>query len=441
MPSLVNDVVEAAGVADGAGEPADFAPADIVIVSDVAHVNGGDSQVALSSAVALAGRGYRVMLFAASAPVMPELLTTKNVRLVLTGQHEIVNDPKRLRAATQGIWNVQAARMFAQALAPLDPARTIVHVHSWTKALSSSVLKVAVNRGFSVVLSLHDYFVACPIGSLYNHPRGEICRLRPMSARCVRENCDPRSYRDKAWRVARQLVQRSLGRIPDGIHDFITLSDLSESVLAPALPAAAHLHRVSNPIEVGLRSAADVARNAAYVYVGRLSREKGAALFARAAKQAGVSGVFLGDGECADEVRQANPDAEISGWLPRSALLERLSQARALVFPSLWYENSPLAVAEAAALGVPAIVADTCAGRERVSDGVNGKLFRGGDVDALAQALTELENDDVAARLGANAYHEYWKAPLHMENHLSQLIPVYEKMMRRSLRKDAAVRL
>lgn len=403
--------------------------ADVVIVNDVAHVNGGSSQVALSSAIALANEGHRVTVFAAASPVMPELLTTPNLRIVLTDQQEIAADPSRLRAATQGIWNVRAAKLFAQTLSSMDPARSIVHAHGWTKALSSSVLRVAIERRFPVVITLHEYFTACPIGSFYNHNRAEICKLAPMGVSCIREDCDPRNYRDKLWRVARQAVQRSVGRVPDDVRHFITISDLSESVLAPQLPAAAHLHRVNNPIDVARKPIAGVARNTAFTYVGRLSPEKGAVVFAKAAQAAGVRAVFVGDGECAEEVRRCNPSAEITGWLPRSSVIERIGQARALVFPSLWYENSPLVVAEAAALGVPAIVADTCAATERVIDGLTGKHVQTGSVDDLASALKLFTNGPLAALFGAEAYRQFWASPPHMTRHLLDLTQVYETML------------
>jgi glycosyltransferase involved in cell wall biosynthesis len=403
---------------------------DVVIVNDSAHINGGSSQVALSSAVALARAGWRVTVFAAAGPAMTELRETPNLRLVLMDQREIADDPSRLRAAAQGIWNLPAARTFAKTLAGLDPRTSVVHAHGWTKALSASVLREALDRTFPVVITLHEYFAACPIGSLYNHRREEICRLSPMSVRCVMENCDPRSYRDKMWRVARQAVQRSIGRVPAGVRDFITISDMSESILLPHLPMTARIHRVNNPIDAERRPRAKVESNLDFTYVGRLSPEKGAPLFARAAREANVRAVFIGDGQCAEEVRRANPDAEITGWLTRSAVTNRLANARALVFPSLWYENAPLVVSEAAALGVPAIVADTSAAKERVADGLTGRHFRGGDGLSLTAALTLFKDGRLSAALGAEAYRDYWSSPQPMARHLADLERVYDTAVR-----------
>jgi glycosyltransferase involved in cell wall biosynthesis len=402
---------------------------DVVIVNDTAHVNGGAAQIALTSAIALANAGSRVTVFAAVAPTMTGLLHTPNLRVVVTGQHEILSDPSRVRAATQGIWNVTAARTLAETLSELDPARSVVHFHGWTKALSASVIKVTTDKKFPAIITLHEYFTACPIGSFYNHQRQEICQLAPLSRNCIMENCDARSYRDKLWRVARQAVQRYVGMVPGGIKHFITLSDMSERVLTPTLPASARLYRVNNPIDSEHRPMVDVESNQEFAYVGRLSPEKGAVLFARAAREADVRSVFVGDGECAQDVRRFKPDAEITGWLTREGVTDRIAQSRALVFPSLWYETSGLVISEAAALGVPAVVSDRSVARERVIDGVTGRHFRGGDAASLAAVLRQLKSGPLAATLGAEAYRSYWSSPQQMSRHIAELVDVYERVI------------
>lgn len=119
---------------------------NIVIVNDTASITGGAAKVALSSALALLKRGFSVILFSAVPPVMPEF-KEKYTRVVLTGQHEILTDPSRTRALMQGIWNIRAAAAMEDLLDTLDPADSIVHIHSWTKALSSSVVRKALRKG------------------------------------------------------------------------------------------------------------------------------------------------------------------------------------------------------------------------------------------------------------------------------------------------------
>lgn len=400
----------------------------IVVVNDFAHVNGGAASVAVASACGLARRGHGVTFFSAVGPVESGLRKS-SVEVICTNQHEILGDANRLRAIRQGIWNREAARVFEQILSRLRRGDTIVHLHGWSKALSSSVVRVAVDRGVKVVCTLHDYFVACPNGGFFDYQSLHHCNLRPLSLACVTRNCDSRSYSHKMWRVARQVAQQRVGRLPGGIESFIFLSRLSRDILGPYLPETARLFQVSNPIDIPWQCPVEVERNRDFVMVGRLSPEKGGALFARAAYECGVPSLFVGDGPCRQEITLANPKASITGWVAAPRVGEYLSMARALVFPSLWYEAQPLVIFEAAARGVPAVISDGCAAAESVEDGITGLIFKRGDAGSLAAALRRLSDDVFAQQLGRATYKRFWENPPTLEQHVSRLEQIYDEVL------------
>jgi glycosyltransferase involved in cell wall biosynthesis len=103
--------------------------------------------------------------------------------------------------------------------------------------------------------------------------------------------------------------------------------------------------------------------------------------------------------------------------------------ARALVFPSLWYEVQGLTVTEAKAMGTPVVVSDVCAGREAIEDGKSGLWFRSGDPDALAAALIRLKDDALVERLSNHAYAAYWGDALTPERHVAALLDIYKRML------------
>src|SRR5258708_8547817 len=391
---------------------------DVVIVNDYAHVNGGAAQVALSSAIALAERGHRVTFLAAVGPISQEL-EKAGVRVALTNQYDIKSDPIRVRAATQGIWNLRAAASIREILSHCDPVQTIVHVHGWGKALSISSIHAAVDAHFRVVITLHDYFYACPSGGFFNFQRKEICKLRPFSVACLKENCDRDGYPEKLWRSLRGEVQNHFGFRRQGVRHFITLSEISEAVLRPFLPPDAAVYRVPNPIDVIQDAPVDVGGNMRFVSVGRLSAAKGLGLLAQAAKELGCEVTFVGEGPSRKEINSIYPEARITGWQSRDRVTQYLRSARALVFPSLWYEAQPLAILEAAALGIPAIVPDQCAARELIEPDVTGVLFRSGDLSDLREKMAKLQDPKVAGRLGRPAYDRYCKPPSTLNTPLS----------------------
>ncbi len=413
-------------------------PLRVVVVNDHVVPDGGADMVALRSAQGLAGAGIDVTLFAGGRlPPAPPA----GVRLVCTGQVDAIANPGRLSAALQGVWNVAAARMLRQVLSGFDPGNTVVHLHSWTKSLSGSVVRATLDAGFPVVLTLHDYFSACPNGALFDFQRNRSCLRTPLSWDCVSTHCDSRSRAFKSYRVVRHLAQQTLGGLPGRIGHFIVVSRFSQALLQPFLPAQAHSHLVRNPIDLTHQPASDVAANQLFVMVARMLAPKGQEIFLEACERAQVEAVCIGDGPQLQAWRARFPRAVFPGAQSRAEVSDAMRQARALVMPSLWYETQGLVVDEAAALGVPTIVATTCAGSESVVDGETGLHVPGGDVAALATALRRLaDNPAEAARMGRAAHQRFWADPPSLDNHARRLLEVYDLVLR-SHRAGATARL
>lgn len=91
----------------------------IVVVNDFSFVNGGAGQVAISSAIGLLAKGYRVILFTAVGPV-DENLAKQGIEVVCLNQYDILHDPNRMRAIIQGVWNVKAKVVFEKLLRTLN---------------------------------------------------------------------------------------------------------------------------------------------------------------------------------------------------------------------------------------------------------------------------------------------------------------------------------
>lgn len=405
----------------------------IIIVNDHLYPDGGADVVALASAEALAAEGLDVTLFVGDQ-LRADDRSRRLTRLVCTGQQDLLSGRQRAGVALQGLWNVTAARKLRELLRQCDPRDTVVHLHSWTKSLSSSVVPAVQAAGFPLVCTLHEYFSLCPNGVLFNHREASLCQRKPMSLDCIGTHCDARSYAHKLYRVVRQGVQKGPGGMPDRIRDFIVVSRFSERILRPALPADARIHHVRNPIDMpGADTPAEVAAAAGFVVVARLFRPKGQALFLEACERASVPATCVGGGLELAELQARFPAARFTGQLDRDGVAREMRAARALVLPSLWYETHGLVVTEAAALGVPAIVSDTCGAMDDVEHGETGLVFRSGSVSELATALRRLHDDPaLAARMGERARQRFWNDPPTPAAHARELLDVYRQILDRT---------
>lgn len=383
---------------------------NIIIVHDYAFSEGGAAKIAFDIAKMMAARGHRVIFFSAMPPISPDLVE-HHIEVICLNQQDILHDPNRIRAVFQGLWNFKAAHKMRKLLSSLSPNDTILHVHALQKALSSSVVHVAHKMGFPIVYHLHDYGIACPNMGFFDYPAQKICYRRAMSIDCLFRNCDSRSYPQKCWRILRQYVQTYFGGIPSFINSVIYISDYSMEFLRPYLPPKQRKYFLSNPLDVQKLDRVKAEIHDAFLFVGRLSPEKNPSLLARAAYELNVPVVFIGKGNKPEEeeyLRQLNPKASFLGWVPHEQLYRYMSQARALVFPSIWGETQGLSAFEAQAYGLPVIVSNECAAREAVIGNKTGILFQNNSLSDLKYAMQQLMDNTIAKDMSCNAYTNFW---------------------------------
>ena len=400
----------------------------VVLILDHASVTGGLAKVALDSAVGLKRAGQRPIIFAAAAPLDPRLAAEK-IETVCLGQPDLLGNPSKLAAAAQGIWNVTAAARLRGLLAALPRNGTIIHVHGWAKALSPSITAPIRRSRLPAVYTMHDYFLFCPNGGFYNYPAQRICKLKPLSGACWKSNCDSRSYIRKLWRGLRALIVKYTVRMPDVFSDIVLLNNFQTRIVRDYLPRKARIHYLSNPIDSERLGPKSAPADGDFLFVGRLSPEKGTLCFAEAARKAGIKPVFAGNGPMAERLAAEYPEAVLLGWKTPQEVRALMRAARAVIFPSQWYEGQPLTVLEALSLGTPVIVSDACAGRASVEHNVNGLWFASQNADALAAAIKLMQNDDAAARLSRAAYDRFWENPPTLDPHTTQLVRIYDDIL------------
>jgi glycosyltransferase involved in cell wall biosynthesis len=153
------------------------------------------------------------------------------------------------------------------------------------------------------------------------------------------------------------------------------------------------------------------------ISVGRLVYYKGYEHLIEAGRDLDASVLIVGDGperERLAALARAVPNVHLPGAVSESELVAMLAAGDCFVLPSTSRaESFGIAVAEAQAMGLPAVVTDTGSGTvEAVEDGVTGTVIPPGDPAAIREAVRGLLGDDArrgemaaAARKRAVASH------------------------------------
>jgi glycosyltransferase involved in cell wall biosynthesis len=400
----------------------------VVIVSDTGYVDGGAPKVAIASAQGLAAVGLSVSYVCASAPIAPEL-NHPNIKVHCLNIESVWKRSNPIAAAAQGIWNSSAKASLAKILTALPANDTIVHFHQWTKSLSPSILAVPSTLALPSIVSLHDYFLSCPTGLYYHFPSGVPCNLVPMSGACIAARCDSRNSLHKAVRVARQFATDKALRQVGNTLSVLNVTPFAKTVIDKFIPDQHRRYTVLYPIEAAQEETVVVARNREFVFVGRLTPEKGVRQLADAARQTGLPVTFVGTGPLLEEMRAHGGAIHCTGWVDADTVGSIMKRARALVFPSNWYETCGIVVLEALARGIPVIASSKTGAADFILDGTNGYLIDPTDIAALKTRMMDLTDDATAQAMGQEAYARYWADPMTADVHVSRLLEVYQSVL------------
>lgn len=397
---------------------------NIIIINDFDYIQGGASKVAIDTANLLADK-YSVYFFSGDSKNNNNDLK-ENVKKICTNQGETLKDKNKLRGIVNGIYNFKARKQLKNLLLTLDKNETIIHVHGWTKSLSSSIFDISWKMGFKLVLTMHDYFTACPNGGYFNYKKNEICHLKPLSMKCIKCNCDSRNYAFKVYRIIRQFVQNHIVRLNTRLTDVISISDFSEKILKKTLNPKVRIHKVYNPIDFdGAFVQNEYKKNKYFLYVGRISKEKGVDVFCKAISELKLTGIVVGDGPEKIKLQSKYPNIDFVGWKNSKEVKAYMKDAKALIFPSLLYEVAPLTPLEAAQFGIPCISSDCNAASDIIKDYKIGYLFNIKKSD-LNDTITKFNNasEDIEQSNFKKIYNIY-----NYDNYSKNIMKTYSDIL------------
>ena len=385
----------------------------IVVVHNTYQQRGGEDEVVAAESAILERNGHRVVRYSRNNDEISSLSRSQQLLLV----RDFIHSEKSKR------------ELFAL-LQTEKP--DVVHIHNTFIMISPSVYEACRDAGIPVVQTLHNYRLICPGWSLSRD--GHVCEecIDDGLWQSVRHGC----YRDSRLMTAAVAlmlqVHRTKGTWKRSVHSYVALTNFArEKFIQGGLPPSA-IHVKPNFLESdpGER----IASGRAFLFVGRLSAEKGVHTLLDAWQQLShsIPLVIVGDGplrrplETAVRVKGLS-NITFTGWLSKPDVYATVKNAAALIIPSVCYEGFPMTLVEAFACGTPVIGSNLGGVQEIVTNGRNGLHFAAGDANDLADKVEWAWARPAVLETMGHASRQDFEQLYSAETNYKRLLQIYEK--------------
>ncbi len=340
----------------------------------------------------------------------------------------------KISAGVKAVYNSASSRKLDERVRLFQP--DIIHVHNFFFSASPSLFYTASRRRVPVVVTLHNYRLICANCLLLRDNKiCELCINHSFPWYGVKHKCYHNSAVQSAMVGSIAAIHKWIGTWKTKVNMFLTPADfMREKFIESSLNAPVENIRVKNNFikDPGMSPRND--RENFYLFVGRLSEEKGVDTLLKAFSQLPDKKlVLVGDGPIKETLHEAYHKATnivFAGKKPHHEVIALMKKCRAIVFPSICYEGMPITIIESFATGTPVISSRLGAMQEMVTDGYNGALFEAGNDADLLRAINsfETEIDCESSTVYANARASYLEK-YHPEKCYTAIMEIYNQLI------------
>ncbi len=371
----------------------------------------------------------------------------QEVKLLESRGHEVFilkEDNARIRDMSTAdlvsatIWNHRAYDLTSELI--VRNQIEVMHIHNFFPLLSPSIFKAADSKGVAIVFTAHNFRLLCLNALLLRD--GKDCHD------CVRAgNFIPgiihRCYRDSLSASAISAISLSFHKVAQ------TITATTDRIIALNPDAAEELAR--GGID---KSIIHIRRNSVFsydsagagsgnyvCYAGRLAPEKGIETMIEAwlSMYNVIPLRVAGGGPLEHEIEdlcKSCPDVKYDGWLQEADLLDRLGEARLLIFPTLCKETCPIIVLQSLACGTPVLISDNCSMAQEIVASGSGSTFKSGNPTSLAQMARALFDDDKKLASMREAARNFFLRNFSAGTSYDSLMQVYREAIQHRMNRN-----
>ncbi len=376
----------------------------VLIVHNAYQLRGGEDAVVNAEFELLRGRGHEVDIF-----------QRHNDELKVT---------PRWKAAVDTVWSTCSVTALTESIRRFRP--DVVHFHNTFPLISPSAYWAVRAAGLPVVQTLHNFRLHCPQATYLRE--GRVCEdcLGHLPWRSVLHGCYRDSRAQSAVLTGMLVLHRSiLNTYRDKVTRYIALNEFCRrKFIEGGLPA----ERVMVKPNFVDSPPPPLAERTSFLFVGRLSAEKGIDVLVRAWALLDIASCLRVAGTGPESgLLEGHSGLTALGALSEEAVRTEMGCSVALVLPSICYESFPRTLVEAFACALPVIASRLGPLIDLIEEGVTGLLFEPGNAADLAHKLNWAHaHPERMAEMGRNARAKY-EAEFSATRNYAQLIAIYEE--------------
>ncbi len=400
-------------------------------------LKGGAERYMLELSGWLESQGHQVIPFSMQDPDNRE--TPYSDRFVSFVQTESVRSSpwQALRTVGRMFYSLEARRKLATLIAQEKP--DLAHIHNVYTQISPSILDTLKDQHVPVVMTVHDHHLISPQYNIWAAGCGEDYRNVGLVKGAL--------ARYHKGSVAASFIQTAVYKFHRWLRIYEKNVDLfmcpsqymKRQLIAGGFPQEKICvnHYGIDPHSIESRYDHDGSTGSPqggyFLFVGRLSEEKGIETIVRAAKLIpDVTFKIVGRGpemERLHRLAENMSNVEFLGFRMGDELAQLYRGAMAVLLPSRVHENFPLAVLESMAAGKPVIASDVGGVPEIVEDRVNGLLVNPADLHGWVEAIMRLAYDEELRLSMAHAARSTIEHRFGLDDHYRRLMGVYQEVL------------
>ena len=342
--------------------------------------------------------------------------------------NDTIENENKITLAINTIWSKKYHQLLLDKIK--ENKYDIIHVQNFFPLFSPSIFYAAKNAGTKIIMTVRNYRLICPNGLMYVN--GAICEA------CVGKTIPYPAIMKKCYRESLGATTVTVGML--GIHNimktwdtkvdgYICISQFVKDQLIKGGFNSDKLHLKYNFVVTELPPVFEPEDY--FVYLGRISTEKGIDILLEAFQNNKEKLLIIGDGPLkgdVEEVCKTNSNIQYLGKLPLVDSYKIVSRAKALIFPSNWHEPFGRTIVEAFAHGTPVIASKMGGITELVKDGYNGFLFDPKIEMDLNNAIARFNLTEDEKEIRHNAYASYENTFTPAIN-FKNIIEIYNKFL------------